>query len=183
LIFGFGAFLAWAFLAPLDEGVVAPGLVTVVLNKKTIQHPYGGTIQVILVAEGDRVKKEQVLIRLNDAQPRANLTTVRSEYFLALAVEARLLAERSRADTIVFPKEITSLKHLPEVAELIKTQQELFHARKGSFENEINILRENIEGLEEYIRRLEELQGSRSKQMELLAGEMKPEFFGKKQMN
>lgn len=174
LIFGFGAFLAWAFLAPLDEGVVAHGVVTVASNRKTIQHQYGGTIQEILVKEGGRVKKEQVLVRLNDAQPRANLTTVRSEYFLGLAVEARLLAERSRADTIVFPKEIASMRHLPEIADLTKTQQELFHARKGSFENEINIFRENIEGLEEYIRRLEELQSSRSKQMELLSGEMKP---------
>jgi len=174
LILGFGTFMVWAFFAPLDEGLVAHGVVTVVSNRKTIQHQYGGTIQEILVKEGDRVKKEQVLIRLNDAQPKASLTSVRSEYFLALAVEARLLAERSRAATIVFPKEITSMRHLPELTNLIKTQQELFNARRGSFENEINILRENIEGLEEYIRRLEELQGTRSKQMELLTGEMNP---------
>ena len=48
LIFGFGGFLAWAFWAPLDEGVVAPGEVTVVSHRKTIQHQYGGTIQEIL---------------------------------------------------------------------------------------------------------------------------------------
>ena len=172
LIFGFGTFLVWAFFAPLDEGVVAHGVVTVVSNKKTIQHQYGGTIQEILVKEGDRVKKEQVLIRLNDAQPKASLAAVRSVYFLALAMEARLLAERKREAMIGFPKEITSMRHLPEIANLIKTQQELFNARRGSFENEINIFRENIVGQEEYIKGLEELQSSRSKQMELLTGEM-----------
>ena len=172
LIFGFGTFLVWAFFAPLDEGVVAQGVVTVVSNKKTVQHQYGGTIQEILVKEGDRVKKEQVLIRLNDAQPKASLTSVRSEYFLALAMEERLLTERKREAVIGFPKEITSMRHLPEIANLIKTQQELFNARRGSFENEINILRENIVGQEEYIKGLEELQSSRSKQMELLTGEM-----------
>lgn len=172
LIFGFGAFLVWAFFAPLDEGVVAHGVVTVVSNKKTVQHQYGGTILEILVKEGDRVKKEQVLIRLNDAQPKANLANVRSEYFLVLAAEARLLTERKREAKIVFPKEIASMRHLPEIADLIKTQQELFHVRKGSFENEINILRENIIGQKEYIKGLDELQASRAKQMELLTGEM-----------
>ena len=172
LIFGFGAFLVWAFFAPLGEGVVAQGEVTVVSNRKTIQHQYGGTIQDIPVKEGALVKKEQVLIRLNGAQPKAILTATRSEYFLALATEARLLAERRRGAKILFPKEISSLEHLPDIASLIKTQEELFNARRGSLKNEINILRENIEGLEEYIRRIEELQSSRSKQMELLTGEM-----------
>lgn len=172
LILSFGVFMAWAFLAPLGEAVVAHGEVTVVTNKKTIQHQYGGTIQQILVTEGAKVKKGQTLIQLNDAQPKANLTTIRSDYFLALALEARLLAERSRAGAIVFPKEITSMGHLPEIANLIKTQHELFNARRGSLESEISILKGNIVAMEEYITRLEELQRSRAKQMELLTGEM-----------
>jgi len=172
LIFGFGGFLLWAFFAPLDEGVVAQGEVTVVSNKKTVQHQYGGTIQEILVTEGARVKKGQVLIRLNDAQPRANLTSIQGEYHQALALEARLLAERSRTATIDFPMEIAAMNHLPEVADHLRTQRELFHARRGALQSEIGILRENIDGMREYIRRLEELQMSRLKQMELLDSEM-----------
>jgi len=172
LILSFGVFMAWAFLAPLGEAVVAHGEVTVVSNKKTVQHQYGGTIKEILVADGARVKKGQILVRLDDAQPKANLTTIRSDYFLALVQEARLLAERSRTGAIVFPEEITSLGHLPEIANLIKTQQGLFNARRGSLENEITILKGNIGAMEEYISRIEELQGSRLRQMELLTGEM-----------
>jgi len=172
LIFGFGGFLLWAFFAPLDEGVVAQGEVTVVSNKKTVQHQYGGTIQEILVTEGARVKKGQVLIRLNDAQPRANLTSIQGEYHQALALEARLLAERCRTATIDFPMEIAAMNHLPEVADHLRTQRELFHARRGALQSEIGILRENIDGMREYIRRLEELQMSRLKQMELLDSEM-----------
>jgi len=172
LIFGLGAFLAWASFAPLDEGVVANGEVTVVSNKKTIQHQYGGTISEILIAEGDRVKKGQVLIRLNNAQPRANLANIRGEYYSALALEARLRAERSRAVTIAFPQEIDSMSHLPEIADHVRTQRELLNARRGALQSEISILRENIDGMREYIRRLEELQMSRAKQMELLSGEM-----------
>jgi len=172
LIFVFGGFLVWASFAPLGEGVVAHGEVTVVSNKKTVQHQYGGTIQEILVTEGARVKKGQVLIRLNDAQPKANLTNIEGEYFSALALEARLMAERSRAGTIVFPKEIVSLSHVPEIADHIRTQQELFNARRGALQSAIAILRDNADGMKEYIRRIEELQMSRAKQMELLTGEM-----------
>lgn len=172
LILSFGVFMAWAFLAPLGEAVVASGEVTVVSNKKTIQHQYGGTIQQILVKDGARVKKGQTLIRLNDAQPKANLTTIRSDYYMALALEARLLAERARAGAIVFPQPLTSQGNLPEIANLIRTQQELFNARRSSLENEIAILKGNIVAMEEYIRRLEELQISRQKQIDLLTGEM-----------
>lgn len=172
LLIGFGGFLTWAVLAPLDEGVVASGEVTVVSNKKTIQHQYGGTIQEILVKEGSQVKQGQVLIRLNDAQPRANLANIRGEYYTALVLEARLLAERSKADAIKLPGEVLSMKDQPQIAEQIRTQQELFNARRGALQSEINILNENIDGMREYVRRLEELQRSRAKQMDLLSGEM-----------
>ena len=102
LIFGLGGFSGLGLFGPPRWGVVAQGEVTVVSNKKTIQHQYGGTISEILVAEGERVKKGQVLIRLNNAQPQANLANIRGEYYQALALEARLRAERSRAGTIVF---------------------------------------------------------------------------------
>ncbi len=173
LIFGFGGFLAWAFWAPLDEGVVAPGEVTVVSHRKTIQHQYGGTIQEILVKDGDHVQEGQVLIRLNDAQPRANLANIRGEYYQALVLEDRLLAERSGADAIDFPQDVVAMKNHPDIAEQIHTQEELFNARRGALQSEINILKENIEGMREYVRRLEEVQASRAKQIKILRDEMK----------
>ena len=172
LIFGFGSFVAWASLAPLDKGVVAQGEVTVVNNKKAIQHQYGGTIKEILVTEGTLVDKGQVLVRLNDAQAKANLAHVRGEYYSALVLEARLQAERSQAGAIAFPEEVVSMRHLSEIVGLIRTQQELFNARRDALQCEMDILKENIQGMREYSRRLEELQMSRSKQIELLDGEM-----------
>ncbi len=174
LIFGFGALVAWASLAPLDKGVVAPGVIKVVSYRKTIQHQYGGTVEEILVKEGDRVKKGQVLIRLNDVQAKATLSQYRSEYLAHLGLEARLLSERRRDEHIVFPQEIYSLKGRPEIDEIVGRQEELFRTRRNVLENEKKILRENIDGLETYIRRLEELQASRNKQIELIAKEMEP---------
>ena len=67
-LFGFGGFVLWAVLAPLDEGVVAQGTVNVDSKRKTVQHLRGGIVYQILVRDGDRVVKDQPLIRLNDTQ-------------------------------------------------------------------------------------------------------------------
>ena len=57
LIVGFGGFLLWAFLAPLDEGVSAQGQVSIESRHKTIQHMNGGIVREVLVKEGQMVKK------------------------------------------------------------------------------------------------------------------------------
>ncbi|MDO8276967.1 MAG: secretion protein HlyD, partial [Burkholderiaceae bacterium] len=57
LAIGFGGFVLWAALAPLDEGVPAPGLVSIDTKRKTVQHLQGGLIKEVLVGEGTRVKE------------------------------------------------------------------------------------------------------------------------------
>ena len=56
LVVGFGGFLAWAGFAPLDEGVVAPGMVVVEMHRRPIQHMTGGVVKRVLVREGQTVK-------------------------------------------------------------------------------------------------------------------------------
>lgn len=68
ILLGVGGFLLWAGQAPLDAGVVADGTVTVASNRKTIQHLSGGRVTDILIKEGEWVKKNQVLVRLDNMQ-------------------------------------------------------------------------------------------------------------------
>ena len=77
VIVGFGGFVLWASLAPLDKGVPLSGTVTVATNKKAVQHLTGGTIEAILVKEGDKVKAGDVLVRMNAVQSRANAESSR----------------------------------------------------------------------------------------------------------
>lgn len=73
LIFGFGSFMLWAFIANLDEGIPSVGTVVVDSKRKTVQHQTGGVVESILVKDGDKVQKDQVLIRLVGTQSKANL--------------------------------------------------------------------------------------------------------------
>ena len=61
---GFG--LAWLALAKTEEVVVAPGKLEPIGDVKTIQVPVGGVLQTMLVKDGERVSKGQVLLRLDN---------------------------------------------------------------------------------------------------------------------
>jgi protease secretion system membrane fusion protein len=73
-----GGFFLWAFLAPLDQGVVATGYIVPDGLKKLVQHPLGGTVEEILVTEGQSVSAGQPLIRLNQVQLDAQLTMIQA---------------------------------------------------------------------------------------------------------
>jgi len=58
--------LAWLALAKTDEVVVAPGKLQPIGDVKTIQMPVGGVLETMLVKDGQRVTKGQVLLRLDN---------------------------------------------------------------------------------------------------------------------
>jgi HlyD family secretion protein len=61
-----GAAIAWLALAKTDEVVVAPGKLEPVGDVKTVQMPVGGVLQQMLVKDGQRVSRGQVLLRLDN---------------------------------------------------------------------------------------------------------------------
>src|SRR6476661_665165 len=94
VLLGVGGFLLWALLAPLDKGVPMGGTVAKESNRQAVQHQSGGTIAQILVRDGDLVKAGQVLVRMNPIVAQSAVEMTDSQYLAALAVEARLAAER-----------------------------------------------------------------------------------------
>jgi protease secretion system membrane fusion protein len=74
LLVGFGGFMLWALFAPLDKGVPADGTVIADGQRKTIQAPFNGVVEQILVKDGEVVKAGQVLLKYNNllASAQAN---------------------------------------------------------------------------------------------------------------
>jgi len=58
--------LAWLAFAKTDEVVVASGKLQPIGDVKTIQMPVGGVLETMLVKDGQRVNKGQVLLRLDN---------------------------------------------------------------------------------------------------------------------
>jgi len=167
LLAGFGGFLAWAAFAPLDEGVPAPGVVSVESQRKRIDHLTGGLIDRILVREGQQVREGQELVVLDEAQAGAALNGALGQWRIAMATEARLKAERDGLKIIAFPKELTAAAREPEVASALRAQEELFRSRRGAFDGELRIIQESVRGLAQQVRTLDQLQLDREKQVQL----------------
>jgi protease secretion system membrane fusion protein len=168
VLLGFGGFLLWALLAPLDKGVPLSGTVAKESNRKAVQHLTGGTVQEILVRDGDVVKAGQVLVRMNAVVAKSAVDMTEAQYLNARGTEARLIAERDGATKINFPADILQRKADPRVAETISLQNQLLLSRQGSLQNELGSTDESIAGLKVQIKGLEESRDSKKEQVKLI---------------
>lgn len=97
----------WAVTAPLDGAVVGSGNVVVQGNRKAVQHREGGIVSELLVQEGAVVEPNQVLLRLDDTQPRALFLVHRSQLLADQALMARCLAELEGRADVAYPAEMS----------------------------------------------------------------------------
>lgn len=163
---GFGGFLLWAALAPLDEGVPTPGVVGVETKRKRVEHLAGGLVERILVKEGQQVAAGENLVLLNEVQGKAALDAVRSQWLMASAAVARLQAERESATAVHFPK-VLEQDRSADVQAVLKAQRDVFASRRRSLEGELRIVRESTKGLQAQLASLAQLKSGREKQVSL----------------
>ena len=173
IIIAFGGFGAWAAVASLDSAAIAAGVVVVETDRKSVQHLEGGLVKEILVRNGDRVARNDVLIRLEDTHARAMHDIVRGELDGALAEESRLIAERDDRDEVVFPAELLARARLPKAGKAVRGQRHLFAARRKSLHGQVAILENSIAQFREQIQGLKAEQAAREKQLLILDDELR----------
>ena len=84
-----GSALAWLAFAKTDEVLIATGKLQPIGDVKVVQMPVGGVLQTMLVKDGEKVIKGQVLLRLDneaslDRQARTRQSIAAKEQQLAL---------------------------------------------------------------------------------------------------
>jgi protease secretion system membrane fusion protein len=170
---GFGGFLLWSWLAPLDAGVVATGTVKVTSNRKAVQHLTGGTVEAILVREGDTVKKGQELVRLDALRAAAEQGAVSAQYIVSKSVENRLEAERDGRDTVTFAADLLQrFANDPRLVAAMDLQQKLLDTRRAGLAGEISILQENLAASAVQLKGLQQVYGARASQIDFLNQEL-----------
>lgn len=168
VLLGFGGFLLWALLAPLDKGVPLSGTVATESNRQAVQHQAGGTVQELLVRDGDVVKKGQVLVRMNPIIARSAVEVTEAQFLSAEANIARLTAERDGLKTIKFPAVLEKRRAEPRVIELMNLQNQLLMSRQGSLQNELAGSEAAVAGLQMQITGLQESRDSKKEQVAIL---------------
>lgn len=172
LAVGFGGFLLWAALAPLDEGVPGPGTVALDTKRKAVQHLSGGIVQEVLVREGDEVKEGQVLIKLDSAVARANYEAARQNYLGLLAMQGRLEAEQMGRNTITWHPDLKAASTDPKIQQQIMNQEQLFSTRKNLLRSDLQSIDESIQGQEGLLQSYGSMLASRQSQQRLINDEL-----------
>ena len=157
-----GGAAALSAYAPLDGAVVAAGTVAVEGSVKKIQHPTGGVVGEIAVAEGGSVTTGDLLVRLDDTIVRANLDIVLNALRAERARLARLQAMRDGRLDPVFPADLTGDSSVTE------GEARLCRLLLSAKDDQKRGLLERVEQLRQEIRGFEEQQKSTTAQQEVV---------------
>jgi HlyD family type I secretion membrane fusion protein len=172
IVFFIGGGILWSTTTRLDSAAIAHGVVGVESSSKTIQHLEGGIIKAILVENGQHVEAGQPLVKFDDTYAGASLDLLKSQLAGALALHARLIAERDRAPEIVFSDELLTYADDPEIGKIIAGQVDIFDSRRERIANQEKILRERIKKNRSEIVGLKAQIEAGEKQLELLDEEI-----------
>ena len=126
----FGLLGGWAATTSLNGAVMAAGAVAVDQNAKAVQHRDGGVVGEILVRDGQPVEAGQILMRIDDAQTRAELGIVRGQLAEHSVRKARLLAERDGARQVVFPVALAG--DATDLRSIVEGERRLFEGNLAS---------------------------------------------------
>ncbi|MGC7838367.1 HlyD family type I secretion periplasmic adaptor subunit [Pseudomonas wayambapalatensis] len=144
-LLGFGGFMAWASLAPLDQGVAVQGTVVVSGKRKAVQSMAAGVVSRILVREGQTVRQGEPLFRLDRTQVQADVEALQAQYRLALASLARWRGERDNAGQVQFPAELMDESDA-QLGLVLEGQRQLFDSRRQALAREQGAVSASIEG-------------------------------------
>lgn len=132
------AAVTWASLFELDEVTRGQGKVIPASREQVVQSLDSGVVAEILVREGSVVRKDDVLIRLDDARSRPVFREAVEKKLALAALAVRLRAE-AYGSALVFGKDIP--------AELANRERQAYAARRQSLEDALASLKRSQEAL------------------------------------
>ena len=170
LVFGFGG---WSVATKITGAIVTSGQIEVELNRQVVQHPDGGVVATIDVAEGDTVAAGDLILTLDGASIRSELAIVEGQLFESLARRGRLEAERDDQAEITFGADLAKAEaDHPEVDEKMDGQRRLFDARRESLASQIEQMGKRRDQIEDQITGVDAQKQALTTQLDLLHEEL-----------
>jgi adhesin transport system membrane fusion protein len=136
LLFVAGVF--WASVSEIEEVTRGMGKVIPASQIQMVQNLEGGILSEILVKVGDTVKKDQLLLRIDETRFSSSFQQNRAKYLANKAKAARLQAETSGSPFRV-PADV--LKERPEIS---AREQELYESRRNELRSSLEIKQQQI---------------------------------------
>jgi adhesin transport system membrane fusion protein len=159
-------FVWWAQWATLDEVTRGEGRVIPSRQVQIVQNLEGGILAATLVREGDLVEKDQVVARIDNFRAASDYRENVIRYWGLLASVERLQAQIDGRDP-EFPPEV--MENAPMLA---KSELSLFQSRKQQLDDQISVLRQQVEQREGELDELASRQESLATSLELATQEL-----------
>ena len=170
LVAGFGG---WSVMTTISGAIVTSGQIEVEQNRQVVQHPDGGVVAQIYVAEGDAVAAGDLILSLDGAMIRSELAIVEGQLFEALARRGRLEAERDGAFEITFASDLFDIAPTrPEVGEKMVGQVRLFEAKRESLASQTEQLGKRRDQIDQQIIGIDAQSQALMTQLDLLQREL-----------
>lgn len=138
----FAIMVLWAALTELDEVVRAEGTIVPPSSVQLVQNRLPGSVLTISAQLGDRVKKGDVLFRLEDEDVIANFDDNEITRIAALATIGRLTAEADGAETLTFPDWLER-----NAATVAASERDVFERRRRALSTRLNSIERRIKNL------------------------------------
>jgi HlyD family secretion protein len=172
-----GGFAAWSYFAPLAEAAMAEGVIGVEGEHRVIANQEGGSVQELLVRDGDHVRAGQVLMRMNDAQASATAESAKAQRLTQLAQLARLDSETAGDSKIQFQPELLAAANgrgldAARAVDAMNAQRALFEARTVGLNSQISVLQDRIDQQLAVISSAEQQQRATQQQLDLIEREV-----------
>lgn len=130
-------FIAWSLWAELDQITRAPGKVVPSARVQIIQSPEGGVISQMLVREGDRVEKGQLLVVLDKVSQTAAVEE-------SVATLSDLKSQMARIQAELFDRPLVFPEDIRDHREFIANQTALYHQRRQALQAELTNLEDML---------------------------------------
>ena len=174
IVVGFGGLITWAALARIESAVPASGTVVASGKRKTVSLVDSGILKTLMVQEGEKVAAGQVLLRLDDVQPRAAMAQASVQYWSAVARAARLKAEAADGRTLPVSAALQdAAKADPAVAAAAAAEAYQFQSRWGALDANTRVEERKIAQQEAQITALRAQIASASVRMGLVKEELR----------
>jgi HlyD family secretion protein len=155
----------------MSGAIIAQGALVVESSVKKVQHPTGGVAKKLLVQEGARVARDDLLIVMDETVAQANLAAVTKSLWELEARRARLQGERDGEAEIVFPERLTSQTD-PAAQAIVSGERRFFQLRRDASDGQKRQFREQIAQLNEEISGMRDQLTAKKRESELIEKEL-----------
>lgn len=137
LLGGFLLFLIWASTFDIDKSIRSQGVVVANSNNQIIQVTDGGVLAKLLIANGQKVSKGQLLASLEKQRIQSNYNQIHSDI-------AYFQSSLNRIDAQIFNKKIVFDDFITKYPNFIESQKLLYLQQKKTIKQKIDLLNQNL---------------------------------------